>query len=88
MYIVYIRVYVYVRVSDCHDGKATTRFLEQKPGPWVLIPGSPDLPFWKRYLSSQQSSVSHSVKIVLPKESCQYIKSPKSLEIRTVRTTR
>lgn len=46
----------------------------------------PGIATWKRYLSSQQSSVSHSIKIVPHKKSCQYRKSPKSPEIRTGET--
>lgn len=81
LYVLYTRIHMYMYIvcicicsSVYHDEEATVCFLGQSQGSWVQIPGSPDLPFGKRYLSSQQSSVSYSVKIVLHRKSCQYIK--------------
>ena len=79
-----IHVYVYVRASVMKEKLQYASWERAKllgPNSWVSW-----LVTWKGYLSSEQSSVSHSIKIVPQKKSCQDIKSPKCLEIRTVWT--
>ena len=83
----YIYPYTYMYMSEHLSWRKRYSMLPGRDSSSrVLILGSPDLSCEKDNLSSEQSSVSHSTKIVPQKKSCQDIKFPKCLEIRTVWT--